>query len=46
MFALLRSPAQGGPEDLYSIEADGSSLARVTNTPDFEESPDWGPNLG
>jgi Tol biopolymer transport system component len=46
MFALLRSPARGASEDLYSIHADGTGLTAVTTTPDFEESPDWGSNLG
>jgi Tol biopolymer transport system component len=46
IFALVRSPLQGGQEDLYSVHADGTGLAPVTNTPDFEDSPDWGTNLG
>jgi Tol biopolymer transport system component len=46
MFALLRFPAQGGQQDLYSVNADGTGLTAVTTTPDFEESPDWGSNVG
>jgi Tol biopolymer transport system component len=46
MFSLLRSPEQGGQEDLYSVNADGTGLAPVTDTPDFEESPDWGTYSG
>jgi Tol biopolymer transport system component len=46
MFALIRSPQQGGREDLYSVNADGTGLAPVTNTPDLEDSPDWGSYLG
>ena len=46
MFALARSPAQGGREDLYRYRGDGTGLSPVTDTPDFEESPDWGSNVG
>jgi Tol biopolymer transport system component len=46
LFALVRSPSHEGSEDIYSIEADGTGLTQVTNTPDFEESPDWGSNVG
>ncbi len=31
-----------GQEDIYTANADGSNLVRVTNTPDFENGPDWG----
>lgn len=31
-----------GQEDIYTAKADGSDLAQVTNTPDFENGPDWG----
>ena len=46
LFALIRSSAHGGVEDLYSVSADGTGLTAVTNTPDFEDSPDWGSNQG
>jgi Tol biopolymer transport system component len=37
-----RQPGQG-QRDLYSVNADGSGLFRVTNTPDLEEfGGDWG----
>ncbi len=42
MFGLIPTPQQGVQEDLYSVNADGTGLAQVTNTPDFEENPDWG----
>jgi Tol biopolymer transport system component len=31
-----------GQEDIYTAKADGSDLVQVTNTPDFENGPDWG----
>jgi Tol biopolymer transport system component len=31
-----------GQEDIYTANADGSDVAQVTNTPDFENGPDWG----
>ncbi len=31
-----------GQEDIYTAKADGSHLVQVTNTPDFENGPDWG----
>jgi Tol biopolymer transport system component len=31
-----------GQEDIYTANVDGSHLVRVTNTPDFENGPDWG----
>jgi Tol biopolymer transport system component len=31
-----------GQEDIYRANADGSDVAQVTNTPDFENGPDWG----
>jgi TolB protein len=41
-FAFGRLPA-GGERDIYTVNADGSGLFRVTNTPDIEESGvDWG----
>jgi Tol biopolymer transport system component len=40
---FVRLPAETGQRDLYSVNADGSGLFRVTNTPDIEESGgDWG----
>jgi hypothetical protein len=36
----------GGPSDVFTINADGSKLRRVTRaaTPDlFADYPDWGP---
>jgi Tol biopolymer transport system component len=31
-----------GQEDVYTAKADGSDLIQVTDTPDFENGPDWG----
>jgi Tol biopolymer transport system component len=31
-----------GQEDIYTATPDGSDLDQVTNTPDFENGPDWG----
>ena len=31
-----------GQEDIYTANADGSNLVQVTNTPEFENGPDWG----
>lgn len=31
-----------GQEDIYTANPDGSDLEQVTNTPDFENGPDWG----
>jgi Tol biopolymer transport system component len=31
-----------GQEDIYTANADGSDVQQVTNTPDFENGPDWG----
>jgi Tol biopolymer transport system component len=31
-----------GQEDIYTAKADGSNLVQVTNTPEFENGPDWG----
>jgi Tol biopolymer transport system component len=31
-----------GQEDLYTANADGTDVRRLTNTPDFENGPDWG----
>jgi hypothetical protein len=31
-----------GQEDVYAANADGSRVAPVTNTPDFENTPSWG----
>jgi Tol biopolymer transport system component len=46
VFALSAFPRQGGQDDLYSMNPDGTGLTQITNTPDFEESPDWGTYLG
>jgi Tol biopolymer transport system component len=32
-----------GQEDIYTARADGSDVVQVTDTPDFENGPDWGP---
>jgi hypothetical protein len=29
-------------EDIYTARSDGTHLAQVTNTPDFEDLADWG----
>jgi Tol biopolymer transport system component len=40
--AFGRLPA-GGERDIYTVNADGSGLFRVTNSPGIEESGvDWG----
>ncbi|HEX9124539.1 MAG TPA: hypothetical protein VF984_14460 [Actinomycetota bacterium] len=31
-----------GQEDLYTAKADGSDVVQITDTPDFENGPDWG----
>jgi Tol biopolymer transport system component len=31
-----------GQEDVYTANADGSDVRRLTDTPDFEDGPDWG----
>jgi Tol biopolymer transport system component len=31
-----------GQEDIYTANADGSNVNQVTDTPDFENGPDWG----
>jgi Tol biopolymer transport system component len=31
-----------GQEDIYTANADGSDVRQVTDTPDFENGPDWG----
>lgn len=31
-----------GQEDIYTANADGSDVRNVTDTPDFEDGPDWG----
>jgi Tol biopolymer transport system component len=31
-----------GQEDVYTANADGSDVRQVTDTPDFENGPDWG----
>jgi Tol biopolymer transport system component len=31
-----------GQEDIYTANADGSNVKQVTDTPDFENGPDWG----
>jgi TolB protein len=46
LFARNPAPRQGGQEDLYTINPDGTGLTQVTNTPDREEFPDWGPYQG
>ena len=47
IFASDRGNAPEGPDqtDLWSMNADGTGLRRVTDTPDFSESdPAWSPN--
>jgi hypothetical protein len=40
---FARLPATTGQRDLYTVNADGSGLFRVTNTPDIDEDGgDWG----
>jgi Tol biopolymer transport system component len=34
-----------GHEDLYTANRDGSHVTRITDTPEFENGPDWGPDL-
>jgi Tol biopolymer transport system component len=33
-----------GQVDVYTARADGTDLVNVTDTPDFEDLPDWGPH--
>jgi TolB protein len=33
-----------GQEDIYTANADGSNVRQVTDTPEFEDGPDWGPH--
>jgi Tol biopolymer transport system component len=35
-----------GQEDLYTMNPKGSHIVQVTDTPDFEEAPDWGTYRG
>jgi hypothetical protein len=30
------------PGDLYAAAADGTDVLQITDTPDFENGPDWG----
>jgi hypothetical protein len=34
------------PEDLYTAKADGSDVRQLTDTPELEDGPDWGPPAG
>ena len=34
-----------GQEDLFTANADGSDVVQITDTPEFENGPDWGPPL-
>src|SRR5262249_4013058 len=40
VFTLLAD--HGQQFDIYTARSDGSDIHRVTNTPDFEDSADWG----
>jgi Tol biopolymer transport system component len=40
VFSLFLRPT--GQEDIYTARPDGSQVAQVTNTPDFEDFADWG----
>jgi dipeptidyl aminopeptidase/acylaminoacyl peptidase len=40
--AFGRYSAASDQRDIYTVDADGSGLAQVTNTPVEEENPDWG----
>jgi len=42
VFSLRHRPR--GPVDIYTARPDGTRLAQVTNTPDFETGADWGPH--
>jgi hypothetical protein len=35
--------AANGQDDIFTAAADGTDLVQVTNTPDHEAGPDWGP---
>ncbi|MBA2719309.1 MAG: PD40 domain-containing protein [Chloroflexi bacterium] len=34
-----------GHEDIYTANRDGSNVTQITDTPEFENGPDWGPDL-
>ena len=34
-----------GQNDIFTVAADGTDLVQVTNTPEHEAGPDWGPRL-
>ncbi len=42
--AFTRISANGTQEDIYTVNADGSGLFRVTTTGREEHQPDWGPH--
>jgi hypothetical protein len=32
-----------GQEDIFTARRDGTNVARITDTPDFEDGTDWAP---
>jgi hypothetical protein len=34
-----------GHQDLFTANRDGSNVRQITDTPEFENGPDWGPNV-
>jgi TolB protein len=42
VFSLFLDKA--GQVDIYTARSDGTDLVNVTDTADFEGSPDWGPH--
>jgi Tol biopolymer transport system component len=47
VFSLFTGRGPGtGQEDVYTANADGTGVAHLTSTADFEEGADWGPYQG
>jgi Tol biopolymer transport system component len=45
VFAMART-ANGSQVDIFTARADGTDLVQVTDTPDTDNQPDWGTNMG
>jgi TolB protein len=44
VFTRISFGPHGGPFDLYTMNADGTNVTPLTQTPDFENQADWGPH--